>query len=84
MGRLLGIATQTIQADRLAWRLMRRVAGTRTLSSRATIDSGFAGRQTFISTSGNAGLAKGGTGDVLTGISRRSLRSLARTTEREF
>jgi len=69
MGRLLGIATQTIQADRLAMALdaARRWNAHFVLKGYHSIVASPDG-QTFISTSGNAGLAKGGTGDVLTGI----------------
>jgi hydroxyethylthiazole kinase-like uncharacterized protein yjeF len=69
MGRLLGIATQTIQADRLAMALdaARRWNAHFVLKGYHSIVASPDG-QTFVSTSGNAGLAKGGTGDVLTGI----------------
>jgi len=58
MGRLLGIATLASQADASQWRLMRHGAGTRILSSRAITHRGFPGRQTFVSTTGNAGLRR--------------------------
>ena len=69
MGRLLGIATQTIQADRLAMALdaARRWNAHFVLKGYHSIVASPDG-QTFVSTAGNAGLAKGGTGDVLTGI----------------
>ena len=69
MGRLLGIATLAIQADRLAVALdaARRWNAHFVLKGYHTIVACPDG-QTFVSTTGNAGLAKGGTGDVLTGI----------------
>ena len=69
MGRLLGIATQTIQADRLLMALdaARRWNAHFVLKGFHSIVASPDG-QTFVSTAGNAGLAKGGTGDVLTGI----------------
>jgi NAD(P)H-hydrate epimerase len=69
MGRLLGIATQTIQADRLAMALdaARRWNAHFVLKGYHSIVASPDG-QVFVSTAGNAGLAKGGTGDVLTGI----------------
>src|SRR5882762_4413565 len=69
MGRLLGIATLAIQADRLAMALdaARRWNAHFVLKGYHTIVASPDG-QTFVSTTGNAGLAKGGTGDVLTGI----------------
>src|SRR5258707_6809426 len=69
MSRLLGIATLAIQADRLAMALdaARRWNAHFVLKGYHTIVASPDG-QTFVSTTGNAGLAKGGTGDVLTGI----------------
>lgn len=69
MGRLLGISTQTIQADRLAMALdaARRWNAHFVLKGYHSIVASPDG-QVFVSTAGNAGLAKGGTGDVLTGI----------------
>jgi len=69
MGRLLGIATQTIQADRLLMALdaARRWNVHFVLKGYHSIVASPDG-QIFVSTTGNAGLAKGGTGDVLTGI----------------
>src|SRR6267143_4098734 len=69
MGRLLGISILAIQADRLAMALdaARRWNAHFVLKGYHTIVASPDG-QTFVSTTGNAGLAKGGTGDVLTGI----------------
>jgi ADP-dependent NAD(P)H-hydrate dehydratase / NAD(P)H-hydrate epimerase len=69
MGRLLGISTLAIQADRLVMALdaARRWNAHFVLKGYHSIVASPDG-QTFVSTAGNAGLAKGGTGDVLTGI----------------
>jgi NAD(P)H-hydrate epimerase len=69
MGRLLGVSTKDVQADRL------KVAREAALKWNAhVILKGFhtiiasPGGDLFINTTGNAGLAKGGSGDVLTGL----------------
>jgi hydroxyethylthiazole kinase-like uncharacterized protein yjeF len=69
MGRLLGISTLAIQSDRLAMAIdaARRWNAHFVLKGYHSIVASPDG-QTFVSTAGNAGLAKGGTGDVLTGI----------------
>jgi hydroxyethylthiazole kinase-like uncharacterized protein yjeF len=69
MGRLLGISTLAIQTDRLAMALdaARRWNAHFVLKGYHSIVASPDG-ETFVSTAGNAGLAKGGTGDVLTGI----------------
>jgi ADP-dependent NAD(P)H-hydrate dehydratase / NAD(P)H-hydrate epimerase len=69
MGRLLGISTLAIQTDRLAMALdaARRWNAHFVLKGYHSIVASPDG-ETFVSTTGNAGLAKGGTGDVLTGI----------------
>jgi NAD(P)H-hydrate epimerase len=69
MARLLGVSTATVQADRLgnalkaakAWKAHVILKGFHTIL--ATPDG-----RAFVNTTGNPGMAKGGTGDVLTGI----------------
>src|SRR5260370_5873901 len=69
MARLLGSTSQSVQGDRIA----RALGAARPwnahvlLKGRHSIVASPDG-QTFVSTAGNAGLGKGGTGDVLTGI----------------
>jgi ADP-dependent NAD(P)H-hydrate dehydratase / NAD(P)H-hydrate epimerase len=69
MGRLLGITTLAIQADRLAMACdaARRWNAHFVLKGYHSIVTSPDG-QAFVSTVGNPGLGKGGTGDVLTGI----------------
>ncbi len=69
MARLLGVSTKEVQADRLnaartsaqKWNAYVALKGFHTI---AVSPKG----ELFINTTGNAGLAKGGTGDVLTGV----------------
>jgi len=69
MARLLGVSISTVQADRLGtalkaakgWKAHVILKGFHTIL--ATPDG-----QAFVNTTGNPGMAKGGTGDVLTGI----------------
>jgi len=69
MARLLGSTSTAVQADRVALALeaARRWNVHIVLKGYHSIVASPDG-QTFVSTAGNAGLAKGGTGDVLTGI----------------
>jgi NAD(P)H-hydrate epimerase len=69
MARLLGVTTKEVQADRLnaarssaqKWNAHVVLKGFHTIVASPKGDL-------FINTTGNAGLAKGGTGDVLTGV----------------
>jgi ADP-dependent NAD(P)H-hydrate dehydratase / NAD(P)H-hydrate epimerase len=67
--RLLGISTRDIQADRLemARRISRETGSCVVLKGFHTIVAGVSG-ETFINMNGNPALAKGGSGDVLSGI----------------
>jgi NAD(P)H-hydrate epimerase len=69
MARLLGITTAKVQEDRVAMALeaARRWNAHIVLKGYHSIVASPDGRA-FVSTAGNAGLAKGGTGDVLTGL----------------
>jgi len=69
MARLFSIETMTVQADRLKLALdaARRWNAHFVLKGYHTIVASPDG-QSFVCTTGNAGLAKGGSGDVLTGI----------------
>jgi NAD(P)H-hydrate epimerase len=69
MARLLGSTSTVVQADRIALALdaARRWRAHVVLKGYHTIVVSPDG-QTFVSTAGNAGLGKGGTGDVLTGL----------------
>ncbi len=68
-GRLLGTDAKAVQADRLAaaLKLARRFAAHVVLKGCGTVVAAPDGRW-FINTSGNAGLASAGSGDVLTGL----------------
>jgi hydroxyethylthiazole kinase-like uncharacterized protein yjeF len=69
MARLLGVSTKDVQADRLKfaresalkWNAHVILKGFHTIVASPSGDL-------FINTTGNAGLAKGGSGDVLTGL----------------
>lgn len=69
MARLLRTTTEAVQRDRVKtaqeaaqrWNVQVILKGSHTVIAAP-------GGQTFINTTGNAGLAKGGSGDVLTGI----------------
>jgi NAD(P)H-hydrate epimerase len=69
MARLLGASTKEVQADRLSaarnsaqkWNAYVVLKGFHTIVASPT-------GELFINTTGNPGLAKGGTGDVLTGV----------------
>ncbi|HLW54217.1 MAG TPA: NAD(P)H-hydrate dehydratase [Candidatus Angelobacter sp.] len=67
--RLLGISVKDVQADRreLARRMARETGSCAVLKGLQTIVAGVSG-ETWINMSGNPALAKGGTGDVLSGI----------------
>jgi hydroxyethylthiazole kinase-like uncharacterized protein yjeF len=69
MARLLGISTKEVQADRLnaARNSAQKWNAHVVLKGFHTIIASPAG-DLFVNTTGNAGLAKGGTGDVLTGV----------------
>jgi hydroxyethylthiazole kinase-like uncharacterized protein yjeF len=69
MARLLGITSAKVQEDRVAIALeaARRWNAHIVLKGYHSIVASPDG-QAFLSTAGNAGLAKGGTGDVLTGL----------------
>jgi NAD(P)H-hydrate epimerase len=69
MARLLGSTSTAVQADRVALAVdaARRWKAHVVLKGYHSIVASPDG-QTFVSTAGNAGLGKGGTGDVLTGI----------------
>jgi ADP-dependent NAD(P)H-hydrate dehydratase / NAD(P)H-hydrate epimerase len=69
MSRLLGISTRDVQADRskAARDAAKRWNAHVILKGFHTIIASPDGR-IFVNTTGNAGLAKGGTGDVLTGL----------------
>jgi NAD(P)H-hydrate epimerase len=69
MARLMGISTKEVQADRLKaaresavkWNAHVVLKGFQTIVASPL-------GELFVNTTGNAGLAKGGTGDVLTGV----------------
>lgn len=69
MARLLGVSTKDVQRDRLdaartsarKWNAHVILKGFHTIIASPSGDL-------FVNTTGNAGLAKGGTGDVLTGV----------------
>lgn len=69
MSRLLNSSTKTVQEDRIktAQEAARRWNAHVILKGSHTVIAGPDG-QIFINTSGNPGLAKGGSGDVLTGV----------------
>jgi ADP-dependent NAD(P)H-hydrate dehydratase / NAD(P)H-hydrate epimerase len=67
--RLLGVSTQEIQAERrgMAQRICRETGSCVVLKGWRTIIAGISG-ETWINMTGNAALAKGGSGDVLSGV----------------
>ena len=69
MARLLGISTKEVQKNRreLAKQVSRRYNMVTVLKGRRTIVSDSSGK-IFVNPTGNPGMAKGGSGDVLTGI----------------
>ena len=68
MARLTGRSTTAIQSDRIAaaTTLANESGGVVVLKGAQTVVA--AGNNVYVNTTGNAGLAKGGTGDVLTGL----------------
>ncbi len=69
MGRLMGISTSEVQKDRIgaASNFARKYGVTLVLKGAGTIVASPDGR-IFINSTGNPGMATGGTGDVLTGM----------------
>lgn len=69
MARLLRCSIKDIQEDRIraATALAEESGGVVVLKGAGTVVAE-AGKETYINTTGNAGLAKGGTGDVLAGL----------------
>lgn len=69
MGRILGMSAQEVQADRIeaATRLAREGEVVVLLKGWRTIVASPEG-QVYVNPTGNSGMAKGGTGDVLTGL----------------
>lgn len=67
--RLLGISIKEVQADRLAMarRIANETGSCALLKGWRTVVAGASG-ETWINMSGNAAMAKGGSGDVLSGI----------------
>jgi ADP-dependent NAD(P)H-hydrate dehydratase / NAD(P)H-hydrate epimerase len=72
--RLLGVSTKEIQADRLgaARRISRETGSCVVLKGSRTIVAGSSG-ETWINMTGNPALAKGGSGDVLSGMTGAAL-----------
>lgn len=68
-GRLLGIGTEAVQADRFAavQALQERFGGVCVLKGRGSLIAADEGRQ-WLCDAGNPGMASGGMGDVLSGI----------------
>lgn len=68
MARCLGIERREVKADRAraAERLAREWGGVAVLKGHGTVVSG--GARTMLNPTGGSGLAKGGSGDVLTGL----------------
>ncbi|HEY1065460.1 MAG TPA: NAD(P)H-hydrate dehydratase [Pirellulales bacterium] len=74
-GRLMGESTQTVNADRIGWatKFVERFAGDGTQPPLVLVFKGHgtitADRERYaINSTGNPGMATGGTGDVLTGV----------------
>jgi NAD(P)H-hydrate epimerase len=67
--RLLGVSTQTVQGERVA--IAKRIAGETgscvVLKGSQTVVAGFSD-ETWVNMTGNPALAKGGSGDVLSGM----------------
>ncbi len=72
--RLLGVSIKEVQADRLevARRISRETGSCMVLKGSRTIVAGLSG-ETWINMTGNPALAKGGSGDVLSGITGAAL-----------
>ncbi len=69
MARLTGLSTESVNADRIA--ITRQAAaewGSIVVIKGASTVVAFPDGEVYINTTGNAGMATGGTGDVLTGI----------------
>ncbi|HZD95247.1 MAG TPA: NAD(P)H-hydrate dehydratase, partial [Candidatus Sulfotelmatobacter sp.] len=83
-GRLLGLSTAQVQQDRL--RIAQRIAGETgscvVLKGSGTVVAGASG-ETWVNRTGNAAMAKGGSGDVLSGIIGAAL-ARRRETESYF
>jgi NAD(P)H-hydrate epimerase len=79
--RLLDLPVQEIQADRvqIAQRLSRDTGSCVALKGSRTVVAGLS-RETWVNMSGNPALAKGGSGDVLSGIIAAALARHAATT----
>ena len=69
MARLTGRSTEEIQSDRIAAATgLARESGCVVVLKGARTVVAAAGGEAYVNTTGNAGLAKGGTGDVLSGL----------------
>lgn len=80
-GRLLGISSKEIQEDRLqaARRIASETGSCAVLKGWRTVVAGASG-ETWINMSGNAAMAKGGSGDVLSGMIGAALARHAATS----